>query len=62
MQENVNSRNLATRWRAQADTLVKNKGARRLAEKFGFKLEGIRKKYVNMYSTLEDLALYALIL
>ncbi len=48
--------------RLEADTLMKNTGMRRLAEKFGFNLEGIREKYVNMYGTLEDIALYALIL
>ena len=48
--------------RLEADTLLKNWGMRRLAEMFGFEQEGIREKYVNMYGTLEDIVLQALIL
>ena len=48
--------------RLEADILMKNVGARKLAEQFGLKLEGIREKYTNMYGTFEDLANYALIL
>ncbi len=45
--------------RLEADTLAKNVGMRKLAEKTGFTLEGIRRKAVNMYGNLVDVALYA---
>lgn len=48
--------------RLEADTLAKNKAMRRIAEKVGFKLEGIRKKRVKMNSRYEDEALLALLL
>jgi RimJ/RimL family protein N-acetyltransferase len=48
--------------RLTADTLTENKAMRRIAEKAGFQLEGIRKKNINMYGQLKDEALYALLL
>ena len=48
--------------RLEADTLATNKAMRRTAEKAGFKLEGTRKKDVNMHGRLMDSALYALLL
>ena len=48
--------------RLEADTLSSNKAMRRIAEKAGFRLEGIRKKDVNMHGRLMDSALYALLL
>ncbi len=48
--------------RLTADTLAENKAMKRIAEKMGFQLEGIRKKNINMYGQLKDEALYALLL
>ncbi|UCD40201.1 MAG: GNAT family N-acetyltransferase [Candidatus Bathyarchaeota archaeon] len=48
--------------RLEADTLAKNKAMRKLAEKFGFKLEGVRKMKFNMNGRYEDEALLALLL
>jgi len=42
--------------------LVENKASRRLLEKAGFQLEGIRRKAINMHDELKDEALYALLL
>jgi RimJ/RimL family protein N-acetyltransferase len=48
--------------RLEADTLAKNTAMRRIAEKVGFKLEGIRKKRFKMNGRYEDEALLALLL
>lgn len=48
--------------RLEADTLAKNKVMRKLAEKFEFKLEGLRKMRFNMNGRYEDEALFALLL
>lgn len=48
--------------RLEADTLAKNKAMRRIAEKVGFKPEGVRKKRFKMNGRYEDEALLALIL
>jgi RimJ/RimL family protein N-acetyltransferase len=48
--------------RLEADTLAKNKAMRKLAEKLGFKLEGLRQKRFNMNGRHEDEALLALLL
>jgi len=48
--------------RLEADTLAKNKAMRKLAEKFGFKLEGVRKMKFNMNGLYEDEVLLALLL
>jgi len=48
--------------RLEADTLAKNKAMRRIAEKLGFKLEGIRRMRVKMNKEYEDEALLALVL
>ena len=48
--------------RLEADTLTKNKAMRRIAEKAGFELEGIRKKRYKKNGRYEDEALLALIL
>ncbi len=48
--------------RLEADTLAKNKAMRRLAEKAGFKLEGLRKMRFDMNGRYEDEALLALLL
>ena len=49
-------------FRLEAETLVKNKAMRGVAEKFGFELEGIRKMRFNMNGRYEDEALLALLL
>jgi len=48
--------------RLEADTLADNRAMRRIAEKAGFQLEGIRRKAINMHSHLKDTALYAILL
>jgi len=48
--------------RLEADTLAKNKAMRRIAEKLGFKLEGIRKMRIRLNNKYEDEALLALLL
>ena len=48
--------------RLEADTLTKNRAMRRIAEKVGFKLEGVRKKRFRMNGRYEDEALLALTL
>ena len=48
--------------RLEVDTLVKNKAMRRVAEKAGFILEGVRKMRFNMNGRYEDEALLALLL
>lgn len=48
--------------RLEADTLAKNKAMRKLAEKIGFKLEGVRTMRFNMNGLYEDEALLALLL
>ncbi len=48
--------------RLEADTLAKNTTMRRIAEKLGFKLEGIRKMRIEKDGKYEDEALLALLL
>lgn len=48
--------------RLVSHTLADDKADRRLLEKGGFQLEGIRRKAVNMHGKLKDEALYALLL
>ena len=48
--------------RLEADTLATNKAMRRIAEKTGFRLEGIRRRDMNMHGRLMDSALYAILL
>lgn len=47
--------------RLEADTLAENKAMRKIAEKTGFRLEGIRRKAINMHGRLQDTALYAFV-
>ena len=48
--------------RLVSHVLAENKAQRRLLEKGGFQLEGIRRKATNMHGKLKDEALYALLL
>ncbi len=48
--------------RLEADILYKNKAMRKLAEKLGFRLEGIRKMRIEIDGRYEDEALLALLL
>gem|GEM_PF-5958098 len=48
--------------RLEADTLASNVAMRRLLEKVGFRLEGIRAKRYRRDRELHDEALYALLL
>ena len=48
--------------RLEADILAKNDAMRRIAEKHGFKLEGIRKMRIRINKRYEDEALLALLL
>jgi len=48
--------------RLEADTLAKNKAMIRIAEKVGFKLEGVRRKRIKIGKVYGDEALLGLIL
>jgi len=48
--------------RLEADTLATNIAMREAADKAGFRLEGIRRKDINMHGQLRDSALYAILL
>ena len=48
--------------RLEADTLAKNKAMLRIAEKVGFKLEGIRRRRISMNGRYEDEAMLGMFL
>lgn len=48
--------------RLEWNVLADNEANRKLLEKGGFQLEGIKRKAINMHSELKDEALYALLL
>jgi len=49
-------------FRLEADTLAKNKAMIKMAEKVGFRLEGLRKMRIKMNKSYEDEALLGMIL
>ncbi|MGQ9856513.1 MAG: GNAT family N-acetyltransferase [Fervidobacterium sp.] len=48
--------------RIEAETLEKNIPMRRIFDKFGFELEGIKKSYLNVNGSYENAVMYSLII